>query len=75
MVAKVFHVVPAIPARAVGPANPGNAHAAAKWKFSRGTIDNLADYLVSRNHILYAGQQFAFDDMQIRPANSAGTYF
>ena len=67
-----------VTAGAVGSAKPGNAHARTGRKFrcSSGRISGyyFADNLMSGDDSRAPGWQFAFNDMQIRAADSTDTH-
>jgi hypothetical protein len=62
----------AIPAGSIRAADPGDAHAGANGKRRRGPACNLTDDLVAGYQWPLPGRQFAFDYMQIGPADTTG---
>jgi hypothetical protein len=73
-ITEVFKTPPAIPARPVSASKPADSHTRAKRKFCRSPTGNFADNLMSGNHFVGTRRQFAFDNVQVRPANSTGAY-
>src|ERR1019366_7769017 len=69
-VAQVLATLEAIPAGSVRAADPGDAHASAGRKRRRGSVCDLTGDLVTGYQWLAPGRQFAFDNMQIGPANT-----
>ena len=73
-IAQVFKTVLAIPALPVNPADPGNSNASAQRKVRRAACGDLAHDLVTGNQSLAKRWEFAFDDVQIGPADAAGPH-
>jgi hypothetical protein len=48
-IAKILKVFSAVPAIAVGPPDPGDAHSGSKKEFGRRSLDNLSHDLMTRN--------------------------
>jgi hypothetical protein len=73
-VTEILMTLEAIPAGSIGAADPGDAHPGTHGKCGRGSACNLTDDLVAGNQWLEPGRQFAFDNMQVGPANTTGTH-
>jgi hypothetical protein len=73
-IAEVLHGVLAVPADAVRPSNPGNAHASAERQVRRRALYHFTDNLMTRDQSLAEHGEFALDDVQICPANSASAH-
>jgi hypothetical protein len=73
-IAKVLHIFLAIPARAIDSPDPGDADAGSNGKLGCGSIDDVANDLMTWNKLCLTRRQFAFDDVQVGPANAASTY-
>jgi hypothetical protein len=50
--------------------HPGNADACANRKIRRPALHNVADDLMPRNERRAQGRQFAFDDVEVGPADT-----
>src|ERR1022692_3220790 len=57
-IAEVLHASPAVPASAVGAANPGNPDARSGRKVRRDAFHHVADNLMSWNQVLPSQRQF-----------------
>jgi hypothetical protein len=66
--------VPAIEAGSIGATEPRNSNPRADGQIGRGSFHDVSDDLVARNHVLVERRKFAFRDVQISAANSAGTH-
>ena len=71
-VAKVLFTPPAIGTSAVDASEPGNTDPRAFGKFGGVSSHDFADDLVSRDNVISQRSEFAFDDMQVSSADSAG---
>src|ERR1035441_10956995 len=74
-IAKVLHTSAAVPTASVGAANPRNSDARAGRKVCGGAFHDVANDLMSGNQVLPAWRKFAFHNMQVGAANTAGAYF
>src|ERR1039458_5280743 len=70
-IAKVLHASAAIPASAVGAANPRNSYASAGRKVRSGAFHDVADDLMSGNQALPPPRKFPLHNMQVGTANPA----
>jgi hypothetical protein len=71
-VAEILTAMLAIPTRPVSAADPGDAYASANRKLRIRSVHNFAHDLMTRNDSFTQRRQFAFDNMQIGAANTAG---
>jgi hypothetical protein len=74
-IAKILHASAAVPTASVGAANPRNSDARAGRKVCCAAFHDVADDLMSGNQVLPARRKFAFHNMQVGAANTAGAYF
>ena len=74
-IAKVLHASAAVPTCSVGAANPRNSNARSGRKVCGGAFHDVADNLMSGNQVLAARRKFAFHNMQVGTANTAGADF
>ena len=63
-----------VPAGAVNPANPGNSDSSTSGKTWRTSFDDLTHNLMTGNKPFPKRWEFAFDDVQVRPADAAGAH-
>jgi hypothetical protein len=73
-VAEILETTLAIPAVPVGAADPGDTYARAGRELRRGSINHDTDDLMAGNESFTTWPQFAFDDVQVRPAKATGTH-
>jgi hypothetical protein len=66
--------VPAIPAVAVGAADPGNAYACPDWKLCRSSGYYITNNLMSGDQSLQERWELTFNNMQISSANSTSPH-
>src|ERR1043166_2915374 len=71
-VTEILASAPAIDAGSVGACNPRDTDARAIWQFVRATLHNLADNLMTWDNAIQDLRQFAFNNVQVGPAHSAG---
>jgi hypothetical protein len=71
MVAKVFHLVLTEPAITIDASHPGDPNARPDGRVRSRTVDNLSNNLMPRNKPWPHLRQVAFDDVQVRTADSA----
>jgi len=74
MVAKIFHVALAVPAVAINTANPGDTHPSSEGQAFRGTFDDFANDLMSRNDPWKECREIAFHDVKVRSADAASEH-
>jgi hypothetical protein len=74
-IAKVLHTSAAVPTGSIGAANPRNSDARAGRKVCGGAFHDVANDLMSGNQVLPARRKFAFHNMQVGAANTAGAHF
>ena len=72
-IAKVLASKPAILTGSVGTAYPGDANTRASRQLGRSSVNDLADDLMTGNVLFADRRQFAFDNVQVGPANTTGT--
>lgn len=72
MIAKILVATFAIRADAVGPADPGDADAGTERDSVRCHVNNFSDDLVAGNHLRMLRGKFAFDNVEIGAAHTAG---
>src|ERR1017187_2921855 len=74
-IAKVLHTSAAVPTGSIGAANPRNSDARSDPALRWAAFHDVANDLMSGNHALPARRKFAFYNMQVAAANTAGAYF
>lgn len=72
-VAKILFVIAAVPAGAVGAADPRDADARPEWELGSRTGDDFADDLMAWDYRRATARQFALGNVKVRTADSAGT--
>ncbi len=72
---KILPARAAVTALTAGPAQPGNANAGARLEAigAWADFDDPADDLVTKDEREFRARETAFHDLEVRPANGAGT--
>jgi hypothetical protein len=70
-IAKILMVILAIPACAVRAPDPGNTYPCSQSEFRRRPLNNFFHDLVTRNQNFPQGAEFAFNNVEVGPANAA----